>query len=56
MKLRVHYFDSIYGVAGSVNVDKLPDEKKPELNKSWYKNSAIASRKSNVKKKIYLSF
>ncbi|KAG2234575.1 hypothetical protein INT48_000478 [Thamnidium elegans] len=47
MKLRVHYFDSIYGIAGSVSMDKLPDEKRSELNKAWYKNSAIASRKSN---------
>ncbi|GAA5796684.1 hypothetical protein EDC94DRAFT_617765 [Helicostylum pulchrum] len=47
MKLRVHYFDSIYGIAGSVNMDKLSDERKSELNKAWYKNSAIASRKSN---------
>jgi hypothetical protein len=56
MKLRVHYFDIIYGVAGSFFMDKLPDDKKKEVNKTWYKNCAAASLKSNVKKekKIHL--
>ncbi|KAG2213880.1 hypothetical protein INT47_001149 [Mucor saturninus] len=47
MKLRIHYFDIIYGVVGSFFMEKLPGEKNQDLLTSWFKNCATASVKSN---------